>query len=73
MRYDDLTILDPVHLQQFKRCPSLNDEPLLFDAMADIVKHHLDEHEVYSSQYSLKCPGCTNSTCRTIENPVQLN
>ncbi|KAG3102699.1 Ferrochelatase [Phytophthora idaei] len=55
----------------FKRCPSLNDEPLLFKAQADIVKEHLDSNELHSSAYPLNCAGCTNPMCRSIVNPIK--
>ncbi|KAJ0399351.1 hypothetical protein ATCC90586_006806 [Pythium insidiosum] len=60
-----------VGITHFKRCPSLNDEPLLFKAMADVVKTHLDSGELHSPQYPLNCPGCVNPMCRTIRNPVK--
>ncbi|KAF1336517.1 Ferrochelatase, partial [Globisporangium splendens] len=60
-----------VGIDQFKRCPSLNDEPLLFEAMADIVKTHLDTKTLHSPQYPLNCPECTNPMCRTIKNPIK--
>lgn len=57
--------------QQFKRSPSLNDEPLLFEAMADLIKNHLDSEELHSPQYPLNCPGCTNPMCRSMRNPIK--
>lgn len=57
-------------IAHFKRCPSLNDEPKLFTAMADIVKHHLDSDALHSPQYPLKCPGCVNPMCRSMTNPI---
>ncbi|KUF96892.1 hypothetical protein AM588_10006347 [Phytophthora nicotianae] len=58
-------------ITNFKRCPSLNDEPLLFKAQADIVKSHLDSEELHSSAYPLNCAGCTNPMCRSIVNPIK--
>lgn len=58
-------------IEHFKRCPSLNDEPLLFKAMADIVKTHLDTKTLHSPQYPLNCPACVNPMCRTIKNPIK--
>ena len=58
-------------LQHFKRCPSLNDEPLLFEAQADIVKRHLDSNELHSPTYPLNCARCTNPMCRSILNPIK--
>lgn len=58
-------------IEHFKRCPSLNDEPKLFSAMADIVKTHLDSETLHSPQYPLKCPACVNPMCRSISNPIK--
>jgi protoporphyrin/coproporphyrin ferrochelatase len=58
-------------ISNFLRAPSLNDEPLLTDAMADIVQTHFDKKaSVESSQYSLNCARCVNPACRTILNPI---
>jgi protoporphyrin/coproporphyrin ferrochelatase len=57
-------------IEQFKRAPSLNDEPLLFDAMAEIAATHLDSQLPASPQYALNCPQCVNPMCRTIVNPA---
>jgi len=56
--------------KHFARAPSLNDSPLIIEAMADIVATHLKSGEPCTSQYALNCPGCVNPTCRTIINPV---
>lgn len=58
-------------IEHFKRCPSLNDEPKLFAAMADIVKSHLDSNTLHSPQYPLNCPECVNPMCRSIRNPIK--
>ncbi|CAI5745894.1 unnamed protein product [Peronospora destructor] len=58
-------------ITNFKRCPSLNDEPLLFKAQADIVKQHLDSNELHSPAYPLNCARCTNPMCRSILNPIK--
>jgi ferrochelatase len=58
-----------VGITEFKRAPAFNDEPLFQDALAEIVLDHLESGEVCSSQYGLRCPGCTNVQCRNILNP----
>ena len=55
---------------QFERAPALNDSPIFFDALADLVATHLASGETCSRQYLLRCPGCTNPHCREIINPA---
>jgi protoporphyrin/coproporphyrin ferrochelatase len=60
-----------VGITHFLRAPSLNEEPLLSQAQAELVSEHVASGKpAASSQYSLNCPGCTNPACRTILNPV---
>jgi protoporphyrin/coproporphyrin ferrochelatase len=56
---------------RFERAQALNDSPLFMDALADLVVAHLRSGETYSSQYRLRCPGCTNTQCRVIINPIR--
>lgn len=58
-------------ITHFHRSPSLNDEPIIFDAMADLVKTHLATGEVHTPQYPLNCAGCVNPMCRSIRNPIK--
>ncbi|KAN0019716.1 hypothetical protein ACTFIU_002938 [Dictyostelium citrinum] len=56
------------------RSESLNDDPLIINAMADLVNTHLKSNKtIHSHQYHLKCPGCKDDStfCRTILNPIQ--
>jgi ferrochelatase len=58
-------------IKHFRRAPSLNDEPLLADAMAQLVAAHLKKgDEVCTEQYGLNCAGCTNPICKSVVNPV---
>jgi hypothetical protein len=58
-------------MTDFKRAPSLNDEPLLIKAQAEIVHEHLSNKEACrTSQYRINCLGCVNTNCRSIINPV---
>ena len=59
-----------VGIDEFKRAPAFNDDPLFQDALAEIVLDHLQLGEACSSQFGLRCPGCTNPLCRNILNPV---
>ncbi|GAM27297.1 hypothetical protein SAMD00019534_104720 [Acytostelium subglobosum LB1] len=65
-------------MKVFMRSESLNDDPKIIDAMADIVHRHISSGEQVANikQYSLKCPGCIDETgtyCRTIRNPVSCH
>ncbi|PDW04310.1 ferrochelatase [Candidatus Viridilinea mediisalina] len=59
-----------VGIRHFVRAPALNDAPTFQQALAQIVCDHLQREEPYSTQYRLRCPGCTNPQCRSIVNPV---
>ena len=59
-----------VGLTEFRRAPAFNGEPVFQDALAQIVLDHLQAGDVSSSQYHLRCPGCTNPDCRNILNPA---
>jgi len=54
------------------RSNALNDDPLIIDAMAQLVDRHLKSNKsIESIQYHLKCPGCKGDEyCRTIRNPI---
>jgi len=58
-------------LRGFKRAPALNDSPLFLDAMADIVHEHVQRGTLHSARYRERCPGCTNSACRQVRDPVE--
>jgi len=55
----------------YKRAPSLNDQPRLIAAQAELVAAHLASHDLCSRQYSFNCPACENPTCRSIVNPIK--
>jgi len=57
-------------ITQFRRAAALNDEPLIFQAMAEIAAEHLQAGRLASSQYSFNCPSCVNPDCRKILNPA---
>ena len=60
-----------VGITQYKRAPALNERPRFLDALADIVREHLASGRACSTQYPMRCAGCTNPQCRNILNPVQ--
>jgi hypothetical protein len=41
-------------------------------ALADIVLEHLHSGQISSTQYGLRCPGCTNPACREILTPIPV-
>ncbi|HEX2451717.1 MAG TPA: ferrochelatase, partial [Gemmatimonadales bacterium] len=59
-----------VGITHYRRAPALNERPRFMDALADIVREHLASGEVSSSQYPMRCPGCTNPQCRNVLNPA---
>jgi ferrochelatase len=63
-------LAEEVGITHFKRAPALNGEPLFQDALAEIVVEHLRSGSACTTQYGLRCPGCTNPQCRNILNPV---
>lgn len=59
-----------VGITHYKRAPALNDRARFLDALADIVREHLASGEGFSSQYPMRCAGCTNPQCRNVLNPA---
>ena len=57
-------------ITHYKRAPALNDRPAFLDALAEIVRDHLDSGAAHSTQYPTRCAGCSNPQCRNILNPV---
>ena len=57
-------------ITHYQRAPALNDRPLFLDGLAQIVKDHLASGEAHSSQYPVRCAGCSNPQCRNILNPA---
>ncbi|GFN82398.1 ferrochelatase [Plakobranchus ocellatus] len=52
-----------VGVKNIRRAASLNDNPIFIEAMADIVKTHIESGVTCSPQLSLCCPMCVNQTC----------
>jgi ferrochelatase len=59
-----------VGITNYQRAPALNDRPRFLDALAEIVRDHLTSGVSHSTQYPMRCAGCTNPQCRNILNPV---
>ncbi|XP_072020876.1 ferrochelatase, mitochondrial-like isoform X2 [Amphiura filiformis] len=50
-------------VHNIRRAASLNDHPVFIEAMADLVKTHLESGKPCSKQMTLRCPMCVNATC----------
>jgi ferrochelatase len=59
-------------ITHYKRAPALNDRPRFLDALAEIVRDHLQSGAAHSTQYPMRCAGCSNPQCRNILNPAGL-
>jgi protoporphyrin/coproporphyrin ferrochelatase len=59
-----------VGITGYVRAPALNDRPRFLDGLAEIVRDHLVSGAAFSTQYPLRCAGCSNPQCRNILNPV---
>jgi ferrochelatase len=59
-----------VGITEFRRAPAFNGDPVFQDALARIALDHIRAGDPCSSQYGLRCPGCTNPACRNILNPA---
>ena len=57
-------------ITHYRRAPALNDRPRFLDALAEIVRDHLESGAPHSTQYPMRCAGCSNPQCRNILNPV---
>jgi len=64
IEYGDLA--KKMGIENFKRAPALNDDPVFLDALAEIVHEHLESGEACTKQYGFRCPGCENPQCRNI-------
>lgn len=50
-------------VEKIVRAESLNDGKIFIDAMANLVKSHLESSDKHSKQLSLRCPMCVNPVC----------
>jgi len=50
-------------VENIRRSKSMNDNPIFIQALADMVKSHLDAGNPCSKQLGLRCPMCINATC----------
>lgn len=51
------------HKMNIRRAAAMNDHPLFIQAIADVVKEHLDSNIACSKQLLLRCPMCVNKKC----------
>lgn len=62
----DLEYVHEMHQKGFtgvKRVAAFNGDQGFIQALADIVKEHLEEEQPCSSQMQLRCPGCKSLKC----------
>ncbi|CAG8512109.1 4380_t:CDS:2 [Cetraspora pellucida] len=62
---------EKVGITGLKRAESLNDDPIFINAMANIVKDHLEKVKsgnFLSNQYLLRCPKCKKDSCQQSRN-----
>lgn len=57
-------------IKNFAYTEGLNGSMIFVNALADIVKTHLDQGKNCSAQYKIKCLGCTKPMCRQLVNPA---
>lgn len=50
-------------VENIRRSKAMNDNSVFIQALADLVKDHLQSGAVCSKQLELRCPMCTNATC----------
>ena len=46
-----------------KRAKTLNDRPVFLEALAEIVKEHVETGYNHTKQLTVRCPNCVNPTC----------
>lgn len=63
---DQELIEESGHAATIKRAESLNDGPLFIEALAEIVKEHIDGGWKPSSQFVNRCLGCRKSECESV-------
>lgn len=61
---DEELIGESGHKDTIKRAESLNDSPLFIEALADMVKEHVDGGERSSRQFGNRCFDCQKDVCR---------
>lgn len=61
-------VAEKAGIQKYIRARSLNDDPDFIQALAHLVKDHLESGRSSSPQYTRKCAHCSNPECRKIPN-----
>lgn len=51
------------HKMNIRRAAAMNDHPIFIQAIADVVKEHLDSNRSCTKQLLLRCPMCVNKKC----------
>ena len=50
-------------VENIRRSQSMNDNPIFIQALADMVKSHMQGGQTCTKQLGLRCPMCINATC----------
>ena len=61
---DEELIGESGHKDTIKRAESLNGSPLFIEALADMVKEHIDGGERSSRQFENRCIDCQKDVCK---------
>ncbi|KAF6021345.1 FECH [Bugula neritina] len=64
-------LANKVGVENIRRAAAMNSNKIFIQGLADIVKAHLDDGKVSSTQLSLRCPLCVNSTCAQTRQFIQ--
>lgn len=55
-------------VENIHRAESLNDNETFINALADVVKKHIETELPISQQFTLRCPNCVNPICGNTKN-----
>lgn len=61
---DEELVGESGHADTIKRAESLNDSPMFIEALADMVKEHIDSGDKSSRQFGNRCVDCQKDVCR---------
>ncbi|XP_044748296.1 ferrochelatase, mitochondrial [Coccinella septempunctata] len=56
-------LAEKVGVEEVRRVPAPNVQPIFISALADIVKHHFENKVPVTKKFLNQCPHCVNSNC----------